>query len=122
MLGDETVMEAPEIQAVYNWCLEKGWEIGPDKLEEVGPVVGMGMAIGDLIAAETGMVWVWLTDEGLGWSGPVLQLPEHDLYCYPVPMLAGRLHERVRINVETLIRDTIASVLELRGRAKRLGS
>jgi hypothetical protein len=100
----------PELQAIYNWCLDQNWEATPDKLEEYGPVVGMAMVLGDLIGKGADMGWVWVDDPDIGWAGPSLKRRGYHLFCHPVPMLTRRLHDRSRVHIESLIRDTIANL------------
>lgn len=120
ILGSDRVIEAPELQAVYDWCLAQNWDASADDLEEYGPVVGIGMVMGDLIAAQIGMDWVWLHDPEYDWSGPALQLRGKAVYCHPVPMIAGRLADRIQIRIDTLIASVTAELLRLRDTADRI--
>ncbi len=75
MLSRAEVIEAPELQALYDWCLQQAWDVSPGSLEEYGPVLALGVGFGDQVAHLTGMEWVWVTKDEMGWFGPALKWP-----------------------------------------------
>lgn len=110
LLPGAEVHEGPELQALYDWCLEQGWNVTDDELEQYSPVLALAIGLGDCIAGQTCMEWGWATETGFGWEGPALQMPGTAVACFPMPMMLKRLQERARIRMEPLISGTAESI------------
>lgn len=107
MLAGADVIEAPELQALYDWCLQQEWDATPDKLEEYGPVLALGVGFGEEISKHTGMRWVWVERDEFGWFGPALIWPGKQIFAHPTRMLAGRLYDRNKIRIDALIDNLV---------------
>ncbi|MEH7830545.1 DUF3806 domain-containing protein [Gemmobacter denitrificans] len=110
MLSGAEVIEAPELQALYDWCLQQDWDVSFGALEEYGPVLALGVGFGDQVACSTGMQWVWVTKDQMDWFGLALKWPDKPIFSFPTRMLTQRLHDRLAIRLAPLIEAHVSDL------------
>lgn len=79
----------------------------------------LGVALGDVLAARHGLVWVVYTDD-LGRSRAV-RLPDSDFVLFPVTMISKRIERDVAFTVDELYRKSARQVEEARATGGRGG-
>ncbi len=113
MLNHAHPIEAPELQALYDWCLQQGWQQEIAQLEELGPVLALGVGVGAEIALAASMDWVWVERDDFGWFGLALKRSDRDIFAFPTRMITQRLHDRVAIRIGSLITGTVQNIENL---------
>ena len=76
--------------------------------QETYELQALGVALGDVMAAQLGLRWIAYQDE-LG-RNRALRLPDTDVVIFPVTMISKRVEAGVDVSLEDLRREAIAAV------------
>jgi hypothetical protein len=81
----------------------------------------LGYGFGQALAEHGGLVWVMLCDDGFS-DEPGLSLPDLELTCAPLSMMAGRIEDGEVADLARLAAETVATLRAHAGNAARRGT
>ena len=109
MLNAKGPLPVAGVQAIFDWC--RAQNLPADRLHNHRAVVSLGMAYGDVLARELGLVWAWCEDGDL--AHLVVRPPDRLVAIWPVFMICRRLlspEDTTIAGMIGVVRNTIAGL------------